>query len=131
MDAGRAARGVHVGEIGLALMRERRRDADDDRVAIRELLRVGGEGQPLSDQRLEALGGHVLDPGLPALEALHGVLVHVEADDVRCSLGKRDRQRQADVAQADDPYTHRASLCLRDAAARRAPFIFRAESEQR
>ena len=56
----RAAGVGDVAEVGLALVGERRRDADQDRVALGERGVVGGRGEPVGDRR-EPLVGDVLD----------------------------------------------------------------------
>ena len=106
-DARRAPRPAlgHVAEVGLALVGERRRNADQHRVALAERGGVGRGLQAVAD-RGDALVGHVLDPAAAGGQALDRAAVDVEADDVVTRLRKRDRQRQADVAEADDPYFH-------------------------
>ena len=48
----------------------------------------------------------------PRASAATDVLVDIEPDDVGARLGERDRERQADVAEPDDPNLHSISLSL-------------------
>ena len=48
----------------------------------------------------------VLDVGLATAQAFDPARVDVDPDHVVSGLGERDRQRQADIAEADDPDFH-------------------------
>ena len=56
--------------------------------------------------RAQPLGGDVLDVGVPVADALDLARVDVECDHAMTFLGKGNRQRQADVAEAHDSYKH-------------------------
>ena len=108
-------------EVGLAVRGQRRRDADEDRVAARERLGVGGRLDAVGDGR-EALGGDVLDVGVAVADRADLARVGVEADDVVARLGEGDGERQAHVAEADDPDGHSAaSVGKRPVRAARSP----------
>ena len=53
-------------------------------------------------QRAQCIRGNVLDVGFAALELRDFRFLDVDAGDGESGLGELDRQRQADVAQADD-----------------------------
>ena len=103
---GELRRGVdEVGEIGLAVVRQRSGDADDHRLAGRQLpVRV--RGSEALDDRAQPIRGHVLDIGLAASQTLEPPRVGVDADHVAARLGKGRRKRQAHVSEPDDPYLH-------------------------
>ena len=53
---------MDIGVVWLAVRSERRRDADDDRVALAEPIKVGGGGElAASNRRGDALGPDMLD----------------------------------------------------------------------
>ena len=94
---------LDVGEVGLALARERRRQRDQHRVCVLHLLVVRArDDEALLDERREALGGDVLDVARPAVERVDDSRLHVDDEDAPASLGERDCERQTDVAGADD-----------------------------
>ena len=54
--------GADGAQVGLTMLGQRRRDADQDRVGVAQLALVGRAGQPaVIDQALEVGGGDVLD----------------------------------------------------------------------
>ncbi len=95
-------RRAHVGEIRLALVGKRRGDADQDRVAAAQGRRLARRGQAPAERR-QRLGGDVLDVALPRGEPSDALGVVVEADDVDTRLAEGEGERQAHVAEADDP----------------------------
>ena len=104
--AGEGAGGVQQrAEVRLAVARQRRRDADEDRLRLVELDEAVGEHAAL-EHGAEALGGDVLDVGAALAQRGDLVLVDVDADDVEPGLGEADGQWQPDVAQSDDSDAH-------------------------
>ena len=85
-------------QIGLLVLVHRGRDGDDVEVGAAALLRIGGERQRRFGKgaRVE-LGGAVMMPA----KLGDARLVDIEAGH-RKVAGERDRQRQADIAEADD-----------------------------
>ena len=120
-----------VGQVRLARVGQRRRDADDDGVGLVEPAEVDGRLEAalahLADRRV----GDVPDVALAPLEPLDLGRVDVEAQDGDPAVAEGAGQRQADVAQADDPDAHvartrSASGAIRagdgeDCGSRRAP----------
>ena len=102
-------------EVGLAVGRERRWDADDHRVA---------EGEARSARRcldarsdgLQLLGRNVLDVGLTGPQLVDARLADVYSYDALASLGERHRQGQANVAEPHDPDGHASSFCVSNSA---------------
>ena len=95
--------GEDVGDVRLFGLPQRRRHADDDGVARRELAEVGRRVQPLGrDGLAERLGRHVADVRFAAVDRLGLARVDLEADGAQALSRELDRQRQPDVAQADD-----------------------------
>ncbi len=59
----------------------------------------------------QGLVGDVLDVGLARRDRLDLARIDVDGDHVAALLRERDRERQADVAQADDAYgLHRLAV---------------------
>ena len=98
-----------VAQVRLALVGERGRDAQQDGVAVGERSRIGRRRQAVAD-RGEAVVADILDAAVALREELDGPGVDVEADDVVARLGERDRERQADVPEPDDPDPHGAPV---------------------
>ena len=103
----RRRHGLHrlddVGEIRVLGLAERRRDADVDDVHLPEPPHVGGRGQlPRLHDRGDLGVGDVGDVALPGVDLRRLRLVDVEAGDRKALARELDRQRQADVAEADD-----------------------------
>ena len=74
--------------------------------------------QALAERRQRG-AGDVLDVALAALEALDLSRIGVEADDFVAGLGKRNGERQADVAESDDSDLHSARSLFSAQTARR------------
>ena len=107
--AGEGAGGVQErAEVRLAVARQRRRDADEDRLRLVQLDEAIGEAAVL-EHGPEALGGDVLDVGVALAQPGDLGLVDVDADDVEPGFGEADGQWQPDVAQSDDSDAHAAS----------------------
>ena len=93
-----------VAHVGLALGRQRRRHADEDRVRLREPREIRRRREPPGGHRgLQPPAVHVLDVALAPAERVDLRRVDVEAEDREALLDERERQRKADVAQAEDP----------------------------
>jgi hypothetical protein len=73
---------LDVTEIGLALPRQRRRESDEDRVGLSELLVVEGRGDPaVRDERLERFGGEVMGMASPGVDPLDDLGDRVHEQD--------------------------------------------------
>ena len=117
--AGERARGVQQrAEVGLAVARQRRRDADEDRLGLVQLDEARGERAAL-EHRAEALGRDVLDVRAALAQRGDLRLVDVDADHVDAGLGEADRQRQPDVAHAHDADAHGRETVAAAATGRR------------
>ena len=104
--AGQRARGVQQrAEVGLAVARQRGRDADEDRLRLVQLDEPRREHAAVQD-RAEALLRDVLDVRPAVAQRGDLGLVDVDADHVDAGLGEADGQRQPDVAHPDDPDAH-------------------------
>ena len=94
---------VDGGEVGVARVRRRRADGDEEQARVLERGReVGGEVQPLA-----VLGDQLLQARLPdrdpaLLEAADLLRVDVDAVDVRAERGEARRGDEPDVPRADD-----------------------------
>ena len=94
---------LDVAEVGLALLRQRRRESDQDRVGLPELLVVEGRGDPaVRDERLERFGGDVLDVASPGVDPLDDLGDDVDEQDALPGICEGLCKRQADIAGADD-----------------------------
>jgi hypothetical protein len=115
--------GADDAEVRLALLRERRRQRDEDRVALAELVVVGRRAHAVvADEPAERLRRHVLDVALAAVQALDAVGVDVDEQDVVARLGEHLGQGHADVARTDDcdPAVHRPGSIESRASATRS-----------
>ncbi len=93
----------NVGVLGL---RERCRHADVDDVARRECGEIHGRGElAVRAGQGDVFGGYVLDVRGASLDCRHLARIEVEARDVEARACELDRQRQSDIAEADDPDT--------------------------
>ena len=106
----RLRRGVERPEVGLAVLVQRRRDADDDGVGLGQVgVAIGGPDP--GQHRAQTFRRDVLDVGVAGGDGRDLQRIDVERDDIVAGLGERDRQRQPDVSEAYDPYFH-AGLSL-------------------
>ena len=97
-------------EVGLAVDGQRRRDAQQHRVGVRQRPHPRGRFEQVADP-LQLSARNVLDVGLSGLQHGHLAGVDVHGDDALTRVRKGDREREADVAHADDAHSHdRASL---------------------
>ena len=105
-----ARRVEHDREIGLALLGERRRQRDQDRVGLLEDVVVGCRVEPaLVDEPPEQLGGDVLDVALAAEDLLDPALADVDQDDAATGVGEDLGEGKPHVAGADDRDIERAN----------------------
>jgi hypothetical protein len=103
-----------VRQVGLARLGQGRRHADDDGVGVAEAARVGGGVEAAAGPQLgHPLRADVADVALAPLQLGHLVGVDVEAEHRVAAPGERLRQRQPDVAEADDAHAGRALLQAR------------------
>ena len=90
-------------EVGLALLRERRRQRDQDRVGLAQLVVVGrGAQAALVDELLQLRAGDVLDVALAAVQLRDALGADVDEQDGAPGVGEDLGERDADVAGADD-----------------------------
>ena len=90
-------------QVGLALAREGRRQRDQDRVGFAHLHVVGRRAdQLLLDERCKPLAFDVLDVALAPVQRIDDARDDVDEEHPAARLGEGRRERQADVARADD-----------------------------
>ena len=93
---------LDVGEVRLALARERRRQRDQHRVCVLHLVVVArGNDEPFLRQHGQALGSDVLDVALAPVEGVHDVGLHVDEQHPLAGLPEGGRERHTDIAGAD------------------------------
>ena len=97
-------------EIGLVIFVERRRDADDDRVHRGKLGIVGGRGKSAGLRRLDFFWSDAVDVRTAFGQRPNLSRVNVEPGDPKLLFAVEQRQRQADVSQADDAHAGFAFL---------------------
>ena len=95
-------------EIRLAVAGQRRRDADEDRVGLVQL-HVAGREHAALEHGAQPRVGDVLDVRAALAQGRDLARVDVEPDHVAVGLREGDREREADVAETDDPDLHRES----------------------
>ena len=99
-----AGRGFDVGEVRLAVRRQRRRDADEDGVRFGEAGEVARRLEAaLPVQLLEDRVRKMSDVGAVRLQGRDLGGVDVETQDWKARAGKPGDEGKAHVAQADDP----------------------------
>jgi hypothetical protein len=105
-DAGRVD---ERAKVGLAVRRQRRRHADENGIATRQVRRARRDLQARGDVAQPA-GVDVLDVGHAAIEPLDLAGVDVDADDVVALLGEGHGKRQPDIAEPHDAHPHGAAV---------------------
>ena len=110
---------VHDREVRLALLRERRRQRDQDRVSIAQLVVVGGRTQEVSvDEALQHLRRDVLDVALAPVQLRNTSGVALDEEHAAARLGEHLGKRDADVAGSDNGNVgHRRGIVQRWAVA--------------
>ena len=94
----------HRGQVGFAVLVQRRRQADQHRVDLPDLIPVGRRAdQAGGGQGAQAVARDVLDVRPAGVDLVDLGLDRIEAEDRDSRLGERRRQRKPDVAQTDDP----------------------------
>ena len=94
---------VHDREVGLALLRERRRQRDHDRVRVAQLVVVGRRAKPvLVDEPLQHVRRNVLDVALAAIQHGHALGIAVDQQHAAARLREDLGERDADVAGSDN-----------------------------
>ena len=91
-----------VGQVGRPRLRERRRDADRQRIELGHRAVIRGRLDPPVDLAV-ALDRNVDEVGAALLEGAHLRIVQIDAGDLEPGLRERHRERQPRVAEADDP----------------------------
>ena len=93
----------HVGHVGVLGLAQRRRHADVDDVDVAKPLRVGGRHELAAlDHFREVRRRHVRNVAAARHQFGDLLLIDVVADHRKAGAGEFDRERQADVAEADD-----------------------------
>ena len=105
----RLARRDQRSEIGLAVGRQGRWDADQHRVGPGQRREMGRRLDGSQD-RMETFGGDVLDIGPSSLDRRNLAFIDVDRDDLLASLRERDDQRQPHVSEPDYPDAHDITL---------------------
>src|SRR5581483_11723977 len=101
-----------VAQVGLMVLVERRGDADDDRIHLRDLRVVGGGAETTPAGGLHIGRRDSENVGAAGAEGVDLLLVDVEAGDRELLLAEQERQRQADVAESDNADVRLARLNL-------------------
>ncbi len=105
--AGERLRGAEQrAEVGLAVAVQRRRDADEDRLGLVQVDGARRELDALERRAARRSDGMSSMCERPSRSPATLAGVDVDADHVLARLGERDRQREPDVAQADDSDAH-------------------------
>ena len=94
-------------QVGLALLVERSRDADDDRVHIGDLRVIHRRGELLRPRQLHFTGRHAVNVRLPSGELFDFLGVYIEARHRKTRLGKEQGERQPNIAESDNPHVGR------------------------
>jgi hypothetical protein len=81
---------------------ERRRDADDQRVAFGDARKVGRRLGPPAERLRDAVDADVPDVRLSAVQLFRLFGIDVEAERLEAALFEQEDERQADVAESDD-----------------------------
>ncbi len=93
----------HRPEIRVLGAGDRRRDADDDDVGIGQVRgRRVDDAEPAVDGGAEAIVRDVVDRRPAGVQLRDPAVVRVDPLDLETGLDERDREGQADVAQAED-----------------------------
>ena len=90
-------------EIRLALLRQRRRQRDQDRVGVGDRVVIGGRcDETRIDVLLQLLRRNVPDMAFAAVQRSDRALLDVDEEDVLAGVREHVGERHADVARADD-----------------------------
>ena len=110
---------LDVRQVRLALGRQRRGNADEDRVGLGQAREVGGGVEaPALEGALDARGRDVGDVGLAPLEPRDLVAVDVETEDRETAAVEFEQEGKAHVAEADDPHARGLAVDRRREAPR-------------
>src|SRR5919109_3554317 len=102
-------------EIGLALLRERGRQRDQDRVGVPKLVVLHRRANAsLTDERGESLRGDVDDVAFSPVERADNLFGNVDQEYRAARGGERMGERDADVTSPDDGGVPRLRLRLSD-----------------
>ena len=101
-----------VGEVRLARIGQRSRNADDDDVGLIEPLEVDRGLELVVAHLADGRGGDVPDVAFPALEPGYLRRVDVKPQNGDPTVAEGSGQGKADVAQADDPNANRRRFDL-------------------
>ena len=107
----RLGRVVDVRQVGFAVGAERRRDADENRVALRQAVEVRGHREPTAvDGRLDPVRADVPNVGLAARQGVDLLCVDVQPEHAEARLLEHEGEGESDVALPDDADDRRAVL---------------------
>jgi hypothetical protein len=107
-----------VSQVGVAVLAERSRDADQHGVALGEPVEVSGAAngrawrgsRPDAERRGDAVGPDVTDVRLAAMQRVDLRRVDVEADHGKSRLVEHEGEGKADVAHTNDADRRGATL---------------------
>src|SRR5262249_45268521 len=92
-----------VRKVGFAVLRQRRRHADNDGICLTKPGRIRGRIKPAAlDQVGDALGWNVPDVALAGFQLFYLFGIDIKANHAKSARGESVGQRQANVAQTDD-----------------------------
>src|SRR5512133_3461354 len=101
-----------VTHVGLAILVERRRNADDDRVHLGNAGEIGGRREPMRARSLDLFGLDSNDVGAAGVDRVDFALVDIEPSDGKLLLTEQQGEWQADVTKAYNADLCRAGLDL-------------------
>jgi hypothetical protein len=98
-----------VGDVGLAILVQRRGDADDDGIDFLDAGEIGRGLQATGgDFFADGVVGDVFDVGFSPVTSGDLLVVDVEAENGGAGTGELEAQGEADVTEADDGNVHKA-----------------------
>src|SRR6266850_367181 len=104
------SRPVDVAQVGLAVLVEGSRHANDDRVHVRHLRVIGGSAEATLLCRLNVGGRDAVNVRTARVKSFYLFLVNVKARNRKFLLVEKQGQRQTNIAQTND--AHRGPACL-------------------
>jgi hypothetical protein len=98
------------GQVGFAMLAERRGHADDDRVHLADPAELGGCLETGFGHRRDAGAGDVADRAAALVQRGNPIGVDVESENTKAGIAEAQRQGNADIAEpdyADDGFSRR------------------------
>src|SRR5712692_7195386 len=103
MRRDRLGRPLDKGQIGLALPRQRRRHAQDDRVDLTQPREIVGRLEPPRvAQPGDGVRPDMADIGAAGIEHIDLAAIDVDAEHGKAAFRRGPQQRQSDIAEADN-----------------------------